>query len=55
MPRLRLLVWLQREQLSDTQIVAPIPSGTTTGHLIITVNGVVSNSVTFAVPVIIMA
>ena len=38
---------------SDTQIVAPIPSGTTTGHLIITVNGVVSNSVTFAVPVII--
>jgi YD repeat-containing protein len=34
---------------SDSTIVVPVPSGTTTGNVIVTVNGVVGNGVLFAV------
>src|SRR5262249_39744249 len=36
---------------SDTSVVAPVPSGATTGPVVITVNGEASNGVTFTVQV----
>jgi IPT/TIG domain/Beta xylosidase C-terminal Concanavalin A-like domain len=37
---------------SDTSITVPVPSGATTGNVVVTVNGVPSNGVTFTVTVI---
>ena len=35
---------------SDTQIVVPVPSGATTGNVVVTVAGIASNAVAFTVP-----
>lgn len=37
---------------SDTQIVAPVPSGATTGNVVVTANGTASNGVNFTVTTI---
>ncbi len=34
---------------SDTQIIVPVPSGATTGNLVVTVNGVASSGISFTV------